>query len=180
MTRRELAAQAQEGATQLGEAGRRVVGHLGAREDGAADGGGHLGGVAYLGRSRREPRGAFHPGRAVRDLDPPFDERGHVHERQGLEVQARHPGPRQDLGDVRQVVVGLSPQPGQEAYALGGEGLKVSHRAQVDGRPQGQDVLAATGRPRLLHEQGPDLLELEVAEGMSVQSFQTNIEPSAT
>ena len=79
-----------------------------------------------------------------------------------------------------QVVVGLSPEPGQEAYPLGGEGLKVSTPTRVAGRAKGPDVLAAAGRARLLHEQGPDLLELEVAEGMSVQGFQTNTKPSAT
>ena len=136
--------EAQERAADVGELRRGVVGHLARGQERPADRRGHVARVLHLGGEARQAGGAVHPGHPAGDLDAALDERGEIRERPGLEVGSPHPGPREGLGRVGEVVVGLAADDPEERHPLArpGQGLP-------DGRRLGEGLEGLQASPSL-------------------------------
>ena len=124
---------------------------------------------------------AFHPGHAVGDLDAALDERGHVEERPGLEVQARHPRPGQELRRRpagRGRAVGPRPARRRTPSVVAGRRPRARRAGRRTGRSASTRSRPGPSRPAA--GAGSESSRTRGSEGVSVQGFQANAKPSAT
>jgi hypothetical protein len=166
----ELRAEACDRAADLGEARRRIVGHLSRRQDGAPDDRGQVWEIPDLGRAASQRRRSFREAHAPRDLGCSLRERRHVQKPRRLKMGPGHPRRSQGIPQVGEVVVGLPARRFEQAHRLGRPTQGRPDSLDLENGAQGLDSGLSGHTSSVTQEKSADLLELEDAKRVPVQS----------